>query len=53
MLRLKYTPNGLCWDKSRHFDPYALMEQELAKRNKHRHANAEMYSDIQKEKVLM
>lgn len=28
--------NGLCGDKSRHFDPYALMEQEikeLAKRN--------------------
>lgn len=36
MLRLRCTPNGLCWDKSRHFDPYALMEQkikELAKRN--------------------
>lgn len=36
MPRLSCTPNGLCWDKSRHFDSYALMEQEikeLVKRN--------------------
>lgn len=53
MLRLRCTPNGLFWDKSRHFDPYALMEQEikeLAKRNTDIGMQTQKYMAIFKKK---